>query len=173
VPLNVRAPAAPAAPANAPLAPAAPIAAAHPAGLVVPAAGIDAHDVGTLGLDQAGGLQAPATPQDVGWYRDGATPGDPGTAVLVGHVDSWRGPGVFWHLRDLRPGDAIDVPRSDGSVAHFAVDAIETVDKDAFPADKVYAPTAGPSLRLITCGGTFDRAARSYEDNVVVYASPR
>jgi hypothetical protein len=161
------------APAPAPLAPAAPIAAAHPAGLVVPAAGVDVHTVGTLGLDRAGALRAPATPHDVGWYGDGAAPGDPGTAVLVGHVDSWRGPGVFWHLRDLKPGDAIDVPRSDGTVAHFAVDAVETVDKDAFPADEVYAPTAGPSLRLITCGGQFDRAARSYEDNVVVYASPR
>ena len=159
--------------APAPLAPAAPITAARPAGLVVPAAGIDAGGVGTLGLDEIGELQAPATPNDVGWYRDGATPGDPGTAVLVGHVDSYRGPGVFWHLRNLRPGDTIDVPRSDGTVAHFGVDAVETVDKDAFPTERVYAPTAGPSLRLITCGGPFDRSARSYEDNVVVFASPR
>jgi sortase (surface protein transpeptidase) len=137
----------------------------------VPAAGIDARGVGTLGLDDHGALQAPATPDDVGWYDEGAAPGDPGTAVLVGHVDSWRGPGVFWHLRDLRPGDAVDVPRSDGSVAHFTVDAVETVAKDAFPSEEVYAPTAGPSLRLITCGGPFDRSVRSYEDNVVVYAS--
>jgi hypothetical protein len=168
VPLTPRPAAAPVA-----LAPAAPITAARPAGLVVPAAGIDAGGVGTLGLDEIGELQAPATPNDVGWYRDGATPGDPGTAVLVGHVDSYRGPGVFWHLRNLRPGDTIDVPRSDGTVAHFGVDAVETVDKDAFPSERVYAPTAGPSLRLITCGGPFDRSARSYEDNVVVYASPR
>ena len=139
----------------------------------MPAAGIDLAQVGDLGLDKAGMLQAPATPHDVGWYRDGATPGDPGTAVLVGHVDSWRGPGIFYQLRDLRPGDTITVPRSDGTVAHFAVDAVETVDKDSFPAQRVYAPTAGPSLRLITCGGQFDRAARSYEDNVVVYASAR
>jgi hypothetical protein len=153
------------------LAPAAPVQAAHPSGLVVPAAGIDVHDIGSLGLDGDGELEAPATPNDVGWYRDGATPGDPGTSVLVGHVDSWRGPGVFWNLRDLRPGDPIDVPRSDGTVAHFTVDAVETVAKDAFPSDRVYAPTAGPSLRLITCGGPFDRSVRSYEDNVVVYAS--
>ncbi len=155
------------------LAPAAPITAARPAGLVVPAAGIDAGGLGTLGLDETGELQAPATPNAVGWYRDGATPGDPGTVVLVGHVDSYRGPGVFWHLRNLRPGDTIDVPRSDGTVAHFGVDAVETVGKEAFPAERVYAPTAGPSLRLITCGGPFDRSARSYEDNVVVFASPR
>jgi hypothetical protein len=173
VPLSPRPTAAAAPSAHAPLAPAAPIAAARPAGLVVPAAGIDAGGVGTLGLDEIGELQAPATPNDVGWYRDGATPGDPGTAVLVGHVDSYRGPGVFWHLRNLRPGDTIDVPRSDGTVAHFGVDAVETVDKEAFPSERVYAPTAGPSLRLITCGGPFDRSARSYEDNVVVYASPR
>ncbi|MCD2197044.1 class F sortase [Actinomycetospora endophytica] len=171
VPLSVRAPAR-AVRGPVALAPAAPIA-AHPSGLVVPAAGIDARDVGSLGLDRTGALQAPATSHDVGWYGEGATPGDPGTAVMVGHVDSWQGPGVFYHLRDLKPGDTIDVPRSDGTVAHFAVDAIETVDKDAFPADKVYAPTVGPSLRLITCGGAFDRAARSYEDNVVVYASAR
>ena len=73
--------------------------------------------------------------------------------MLVGHVDSYRGPGVFWNLRELQPGDPIDVPRSDGTVARFAVDRVETVDKDAFPTQAVYGPTAGPSLRLITCGG--------------------
>lgn len=143
----------------------------RPAGLVVPGAQIDAPAVGTLGLDADGELQAPADPQGVGWF--GATPGDTGPAVLVGHVDSWRGPGVFWHLKDLRPGDPIDVPRSDGTVARFVVDRVQTVDKDAFPTQAVYGPTAGPALRLVTCGGPFDRTVRSYEDNVIVFASPR
>ena len=145
----------------------------RPTGLVVPSAGIDAAGVGKLGLDAEGELQAPETPNDVGWYSGSSAPGDSGPAVLVGHVDSYRGPGVFWNLRTLKPGDPIDVPRSDGTVARFALDRVETVDKDAFPTQAVYGPTAGPSLRLITCGGAFDRSVRSYEDNVVVFASPR
>ncbi|MEJ2868611.1 class F sortase [Actinomycetospora sp. OC33-EN08] len=149
----------------------APTSPVRPAGLLVPDAKIDAPAVGNLGLDRDGELQAPATPHDVGWF--GSTPGDAGPAVLVGHVDSWRGPGVFWNLKDLEAGDPIDVPRSDGTVARFAVDRVQTVDKDTFPTEAVYGATAGPSLRLITCGGAFDRSARSYEDNVIVYASPR
>ncbi len=154
-------------------APADPRAALSPTGLVVPAAGVRADHLDALGLDRTGGLQAPAGPQDVGWFAGGAVPGQSGPAVVVGHVDSWQGPGVFWRLRDLRPGDAIDVPRIDGTVAHFAVDSVERFDKDAFPTARVYGPTPGPSLRLVTCGGAFDRAARSYVDNVVVFASPR
>ncbi|WP_433787115.1 class F sortase [Actinomycetospora sp. CA-101289] len=147
--------------------------AVRPTGLVVPAADVDAGRLLDLGVDGAGALQAPPGPQDVGWFAGGAVPGEAGPSVLVGHVDSWRGPGVFWRLRDLRAGDAVDVPRSDGTVAHFVVDAVERFDKDAFPSERVYGPTAGPSLRLVTCGGAFDRSTRSYVDNVVVFASPR
>lgn len=153
--------------------PASPRSPLRPTGLSVPAAGVAAGHLQDLDLDARGGLPAPAGPQDLGWFTGGAVPGQVGPAVVVGHVDSWQGPGVFARLRDLRPGEAIDVPRSDGSVAHFVVDSVERFDKDAFPTDRVYGATAGPTLRLVTCGGAFDRTTRSYEDNVVVFASPR
>lgn len=115
----------------------------------------------------------PTGPQDVGWFSEGSVPGEAGPAVVVGHVDSWQGPGVFSRLRELRPGDTIDVPRSDGTVARFAVDSVERFEKSAFPTGRVYGPTAGPALRLVTCGGPFDPQTRSYVDNVVVFASAR
>lgn len=126
-----------------------------------------------LGQDPDGRLQAPEDFARVGWYSGGPAPGDPGPAVIVGHVDSWRGPAVFFRVRDLVPGDEIVVPRADGTSATFVVDAIEQYPKDGFPAERVYGPTADPQLRLITCGGSFDRAAKSYRDNIVVYASAR
>jgi hypothetical protein len=154
-------------------APADPHAALRPTGLVVPGVGLRADHLDDLATDHAGALQVPADPQELGWFTGGAVPGRTGPAVVVGHVDSWQGPGVFWRLRDLHPGDPIDVPRSDGTVAHFAVDSVESFDKDAFPTERVYGPTPQPTLRLVTCGGAFDRGARSYLDNVVVFASPR
>ena len=93
-----------------------------------------------------------------------------GPAVLAGHVDSTAGPAVFWRLRDLAPGDEVLVDRADGTTARFTVTRVERHPKDAFPTDEVYGPTTGAELRLITCGGEFDRAARSYRDNVVVFA---
>ena len=97
-------------------------------------------------------------------------PGDVGPAVIGGHVDSRRGPGVFYALRSLRRGDAVTVTLSDGRTVRFTVTDLEEVPKSRFPTEAVYAPTPRPELRLITCGGTFDRAARSYRDNVVVDA---
>ena len=98
-------------------------------------------------------------------------PGQIGPAVVVGHVDSWQGPGVFWRLHELHAGDPVDVPRSDGTTAHLVVDSVESFDKNAFPSERVYRPTSGPTLRLVTCGGAFDRGAHSYVDNIVVFAS--
>lgn len=154
-------------------APADPHAALRPTGLVVPDVDLRADHLDDLATDHAGALEVPADPQELGWFTGGAVPGQTGPAVVVGHVDSWQGPGVFWRLRDLHPGDPVDVPRSDGTIAHFAVDSVESFDKDAFPTERVYGPTPGPALRLVTCGGAFDRGARSYLDNVVVFASPR
>jgi hypothetical protein len=154
-------------------APADPRAVLRPTGLAVPDVDLRADHLDDLATDRAGALQVPADPQELGWFTGGAVPGQAGPAVVVGHVDSWQGPGVFWRLRDLHRGDPIDVARSDGTVAHFAVDSVESFDKDAFPTDRVYGPTPGPALRLVTCGGVFDRGARSYLDNVVVFASPR
>jgi hypothetical protein len=148
----------------------APAAGVLPVRVRAPAAAVDSGLV-DLGLDATGALEAPADPALAGWYAHGPVPGDVGPAVLVGHVDSRRGPAVFFRLRDLSAGDEVLVDRSDGTTARFTVDRVERHPKDAFPTSAVYGPTADAQLRLVTCGGDFDRSARSYEDNVVVFAT--
>ncbi|MEU3456285.1 class F sortase [Micromonospora sp. NPDC006766] len=107
-----------------------------------------------------------------GWYRLGPTPGEIGNALIVGHVDSRRtGAAVFYRLSALRPGDGIAVTRADGSVARFTVERTERYPKSSFPADLVYGSNPKPSLRLVTCGGQFDRGTRSYLDNIIVSAT--
>ncbi|OLR94402.1 class F sortase [Actinokineospora bangkokensis] len=138
--------------------------------VTIPSIGVDSTLV-PLTLDAAGALQAPSDYALAGWYTDGPTPGDPGPAVIAGHVDSRSGPAVFFRLRDLVPGDRVAVTRSDATSASFTVDAVERYPKAEFPTAAVYGPTPGPSLRLITCGGDFDSGKRSYEDNIVVYAT--
>jgi len=140
-----------------------------PAEVRIPAVGI-AGPVDPVGLDTAGSLVPPEDTARAGWFAGGPAPGDVGPAVIVGHVDSYRGPGVFFRLRDLRPGDDIEVRRADGSAVHFAVTRVARYPKTAFPTAAVYGSTPDAELRLVTCGGAFDRAARSYLDNVVVYA---
>ncbi|WP_181774399.1 class F sortase [Amycolatopsis pittospori] len=144
-----------------------------PARLTIPAIGFDQSGLIPLALGAAGELQAPERFSDVGWYRDGPVPGDPGPAVIAAHVDSRTGPAPFFRLRDLRAGDEIRVARSDGREGVFWVDSVQRYPKDDFPTQAVYGPTPGSALRLITCGGSFDAAKRSYRDNVVVYASQR
>jgi Domain of unknown function (DUF4397)/Sortase domain len=147
----------------------APPAAAAPVRLQVPSAGIDTAVV-AVDLDAAGALVPPSGDGAAGWYRQGPTPGDLGPAVLTGHVDSVAGPAVFFRLRDVTVGDPVLVGRADGTTLRFTVTRVASYPKAAFPGTEVYRPTPGAELRLITCGGTFDRAARSYLDNVVVYA---
>jgi hypothetical protein len=107
-----------------------------------------------------------------GWLTALASPGQIGPAVIIGHVDTARdGPAVFFHLRDLRPGDRILVERADGHRVEFAVTSVVTVPKADFPSSAVYGPVDHPALRLITCGGTFDRAAGHYRSSVIVFAS--
>ncbi|WP_377296492.1 class F sortase [Planomonospora venezuelensis] len=107
-------------------------------------------------------------PEVAGWVKDTAVPGDRGAAVILGHVDTKSDPAVFYELRKMRAGQAIEVVRSDGRVAQYRVDSIEQVDKDSFPADRVYLEDG---LRLITCGGKFDWDRNEYDDNVIVYAT--
>ncbi|MBW0101574.1 class F sortase [Pseudonocardia sp. KRD291] len=144
---------------------------AAPAGLSVPAIGLNTGAPERLGLDPAGRLTAPVDYDRTGWYAQGPKPGEAGPAVIVGHVDSFRGPAVFFRLREMKVGQEIVVTRTDGWKTRFVVDSVRSYPKDAFASDEVYGPTANAQLRLITCGGAFDRDVRSYEDNVVVFAS--
>ena len=132
--------------------------------------GIESDLVG-LEVQGDGTLEVPDDYDTAGWHRAGTAPGDVGPAVVVGHVDSHEGPAVFYRLRELQPGDRVTIDRVDGSVVVFEVYGQETVPKDAFPTERVYGPTDGPELRLVTCGGRFDEQARRYTDNVVVYAT--
>ena len=129
-----------------------------------------------LGLNDDGTVEVPPLGPDdqAGWYEPGPEPGAIGPAVILGHVDSAEyGPGVFYDLGALAPGDSVEVTRADGTVAVFAVDRVERHPKDDFPTIEVYGNTTDPQLRLITCGGAFDSAAGSYEDNVIAFATLR
>ena len=141
-----------------------------PVRLAVAAAGIDVPLV-ELGIAADGTLAVPTDYQEVGWFDGGPPPGDTGPAVIAGHVDSRSGPAPFYRLREVAPGDAVEVTRADGAVVTFTVDGVEQYPKDAFPTAAVYGPVPGPALRLVTCGGSFDRTSGHYRDNVVVYAS--
>ncbi|MEA5361453.1 class F sortase [Amycolatopsis sp., V23-08] len=145
----------------------------RPVHLRIPAIAIDAPALVPLGLGPDHQLEAPAKFEDVGWYADGPVPGDPGPAVIAAHVDSRAGPAPFFRLRELKGGDEVFVTRSDGQETRFVVDRVQRYPKNAFPTDAVYGPAPGSALRLITCGGSFDAAKRSYRDNIVVYASTR
>ncbi len=111
-----------------------------------------------------------AQPHTAGWYSGSVTPGQQGTSVIVGHVDTPTGPAVFYPLAVARPGDTVVVTRADHSVADFTVDAIKVIPRDDFDESQVYAATGRPEMRLITCGGTFDKVTQEYSSNVVVYA---
>ena len=123
----------------------------------------------TLDLDGGGVLRAPRDFARAGWYAAGTAPGDVGPAVIAGHVDSRDGPAVFFRLHQLRAGDPIQVARGDRWLT-FRVVTTDRYPKDRFPTADVYGPTPDAQLRLITCGGDFNRSRRSYADNVVVYA---
>ncbi|MEU5692941.1 class F sortase [Actinosynnema sp. NPDC020468] len=144
---------------------------ARPTRVRIPAIGVDSAIV-DIGVDATGVLVPPEGPDVTGWFTKGSAPGDVGPALLAGHVDSHAGPAVFFRLGDLGPGDEVLVDREDGSTAKFTVATTTRVPKTAFPTDLVYAPVPTPVLRLVTCGGTLDTAARSYRDNVIVEAVP-
>jgi hypothetical protein len=125
-----------------------------------------------LDIGPSGQLDAPP-PNDnnlVGWFKGGAAPGERGTSIVAGHVDTKTGPAVFMQLRMVKPGSTVDITREDGIIATFKVDSVEVFSKADFPNKRVYADTTTPQLRLITCGGVYDRKAKDYKDNVVVFA---
>ncbi|MEV4122431.1 class F sortase [Micromonospora sp. NPDC049645] len=146
--------------------------ASHPTSLAIDKIDVRApvHDVG-IAPDGTIAVPDVARAQEAGWYDQGPTPGQYGPAVIVGHVDTTTGPAVFHKLRELRPGDQIEVTRTDQRVAIFEVNSVEKFDKGRLPVDELYGDFSRPSLRLITCGGQWVGGETGYSDNVVVFAS--
>ena len=125
-----------------------------------------------LSIGPSGQLNAPPAHDAnlVGWFKVGATPGERGTSVVAGHVDTKTGPAVFLLLSTLKSGNTVDIARRDGTIVSFEVDEVETFSKADFPDERVYADTGKAQLRLITCGGEYNKKKKDYEDNVVVFA---
>jgi sortase (surface protein transpeptidase) len=124
-----------------------------------------------LGLNADGTIEIPTAWDVAGWFAQGAKPGQPGPAVILGHVDSRAGPAVFYRVRELRSGDEIFVDQRGGDTVEFVVKKLEQTDKNRFPTEDVYFPTLKPMLSLVTCGGTFDTSSGHYRDNIIVFAS--
>jgi sortase (surface protein transpeptidase) len=142
---------------------------ADPVRLRIPALHVTGA-VQRLGLQPGGAIAVPSRTDVAGWYANGPRPGQPGPAVVLGHVDSTAGPGIFFDLYRLSAGALVEVDRADGSTVTFRVTRVDRVPKTRFPTDLVYAPTLDPTLRLVTCGGRFDPARGSYRDNVIAFA---
>jgi Sortase domain len=143
---------------------------ASPVSLTIPLIGVKTQLI-TLGLASGGVMQVPSSTTVAGWYTGSPRPGAVGSAIIVGHIDSVSGPGVFYRLSEVHRGDDVYVKRADGTTAEFRVTAVQTYLKDHFPTQTVYGPTPDAELRLITCGGAFDPATRHYLSNIVVYAT--
>jgi hypothetical protein len=143
----------------------------RPVGVSIAAIGVNASVI-PVGIDRpTGSIQIPTDIRTVGWYRYGSAPRQPGSTLLVGHVDSdARGAGVFFRLRQLKPGDVVSVRTTGGSVRYRVV-ARRFYPKAALPAS-IFAASGSPTLTLVTCGGAFDPVTRHYADNVVIYAVP-
>jgi hypothetical protein len=142
---------------------------AEPVRLRIPALHIDAK-VRRLGLQHDGTIAVPDRTDVAGWFDGGPRPGQDGPAVILGHVDSREGPGIFIGLSRVKAGTTVRVDRADGTSVAFRITKVSRVPKVSFPTDRVYAPTLDPALRLVTCGGSFDRARGSYRDNVIAFA---
>ncbi|MBM6398780.1 class F sortase [Phycicoccus sonneratiae] len=142
----------------------------RPVELRIPAIGVRTRLV-DLGIAKDGTMQVPSDFGVAGWLTAAPAPGQRGPAVIAGHVDSHRGPAVFYRLRELVAGDEVQVVQRDGDVVTFTVRSSLHFAKDRFPTDRVYGPAPGPVLRLITCSGEIDPVSGHYVDNTVVFAS--
>jgi hypothetical protein len=144
-----------------------------PVSVSIPAIGVQSKLL-HLGLNKDGSIQVPnliTSANQAAWYKYSATPGQIGTSVIEGHVDSYSGPAVFYRLGALRPGNRINVTLADGITAIFQVTGVREYLKDKYPANAIYAPANFAALRLITCGGGFNAVTGHYLSSVVVYAS--
>jgi sortase (surface protein transpeptidase) len=140
----------------------------RPVSIAIPAAGVEARVV-PVGLQPDRTMEVPEVDR-AGWYELGPRPGEAGPAVIVGHVDSRSGPAVFFRLGELRSGDRIMVGQDGGAARSFLVERVERRAKEALPVERIWNQTRQPVLRLITCGGSFDRTSGHYRDNIIVYA---
>jgi len=141
-----------------------------PVRLTIEAIDVRARVVG-VGRADDGSIATPPTAETTGWYDDGPAPGQRGTAVIVGHVDTRTAPAVFRRLKDVARGTAVEVRRRDRTVARFTVDSVETFPKSTFPADRIFGDVGRPRLALITCGGEWIGGGTGYADNVIVFAT--
>lgn len=160
----------PARSATRPTKPAAALVRSAPVALRIPAIDV-AVSLSTLGLNPDRTVQVPINYQQPGWFRLGPSPGQVGSAVILGHVDDRSGPAVFYRLRSLKAGDTVEVSLANGLVAHFVVNEVATYPKKAFPAQQVYASHGYSGLQLVTCGGQFDSETGHYLSNIVVYTT--
>jgi hypothetical protein len=147
-----------------------PLARSAPVSLSIPSIGLSVQ-VGQVGLNSNDTIQPPDNYQVPGWYRLGPSPGQRGSAIILGHVDTYKGPAVFYKLRTLKPGAQVNVTLADNVVAHFEVRQIAMYLKADFPTELVYGSHGYSGLQLITCGGTFDPQTGHYLSNVVVYTA--
>jgi LPXTG-site transpeptidase (sortase) family protein len=141
-----------------------------PIAVRIPAIGLSVW-LTQLGQNADGTVEVPTSVKVPGWFSPGPSPGQVGSAVILGHVDSYQGPGVFFQLRTLRPGDQITVNLADGVVATFQVKSVVMYQKTQFPDQQVYGSSGSSELQLVTCGGTFDSQTGHYLSNIVVYSS--
>ncbi len=143
-----------------------------PKALEIPSIGVRS-DLLQLGIAPDGTAQVPGDPQRAGWFSRSSRPGDEGPAVILGHIDSKTGPAVFFRLHELVAGATVIVDTASGRRVAFTVNRVEQVSKDAFPTNEVYGPVFGRQLRLITCGGSFDRSTGHYRDNVIAFLTAK
>jgi sortase A len=141
-----------------------------PVELQIPALRIDAP-IWQVGEDDSGGMESPWSDTAVGWFAPGFVPGQPGNAVIAGHVDWVDHAAVFYFLKNLTPGDLVNVVMDDGSVLTFAVDEVDQYDDGDTPMDRIFGNADQPHLNLITCGGVFDRSTHNYDHRLVVYTT--
>jgi Sortase domain len=145
------------------------LAASKPTVLEIPSIGVHATDFVDLRVASDGRLEVPGSTNEVGIYRDGPSPGQLGAAILGAHVDSKKGPGIFYRLGAVKAGDKVQITRADKSVTRFVVDKVQVFPKDRFPDEVYTGDFTRAEIRLITCGGIFDRSTGHYRDNIVVF----
>lgn len=146
------------------------VARSRPVRITIRSIGVNTQ-VGTLGLQPDHQVMVPTNTRVVGWYKDGPPPGQIGSAVILGHVDSTQGPGVFFDLKSLKAGARVSVVLQNGTVTNFSVTKVVQYSKSSFPDRLVYGSHGTRSLQLVTCGGTFDHATGHYESNIVVFTN--